>query len=177
MANHEQHPISVGAVMERTLFRNLIGLGLISGLFYFANQSFTSVIDDVVESKYEWVAERFTLSIGHIHKEWVIKGKPKALRLTYYISAEETTAIIVQMNKTGWPLNIAVKDRSLNCLNLWMLFAHEEGHKKSMLDLTSHLEIVTKQLGCEYYYQNKGKKDLIFGYRLSNGKIDTFELD
>lgn len=177
MANHEHNPTSVGAVMERTLFRNLIGLGLLGGLFYFANKSFTDVIDDVVESKYEWVAERFTLSVGHIHKEWIIKGKPRALRLTYYISAEETAIITVQLNRAGWPLNIAAKDRSLNCLNLWMLFAHEEGHRKSMLDLTSHLEIKTKPLGCEYYYQDKGQESLIFGYNLSNGKVGTFKLD
>lgn len=177
MANHEQHSTSVGAAMERTLFRNLIGLSLVGGMFYFANQSFTNVIDGVVESKYEWVAERFKLSVGHIHKEWMIKGKPKALRLTYFISAEEYSVITVQVNKTGWPLNIAAKDRRLNCLSLWMLFAHEEGHRKSMLDLTSHLEVKKKPLGCEFYYKNKDDKKLIFSYNLNNGTVGSFVLD
>ena len=29
----------------------------------------------------------------------------------------------------------------LNCLNLWMLFAHEESHNQSIMDLTRSLEI------------------------------------
>ena len=177
MADHKHNPTLVGAVMERTLFRNLVGFALLAALFYIANRAFTDVIDDVVESKYEWVAERFTLSVGHIHTEWIIKGKPKALSLTYYISAEETARITVQVNRLGWPLNVAKSDRSLNCLNLWMLFAHEEGHRKSMLDLTSHLEVTTKALGCEYFYRKSGKESLIFSYNVSNGKIDTFTLD
>lgn len=177
MANHEQNSTSVGAVMERTLFRNLVGLGLLGGLFYFANQSFTDVIDDVVESKYEWVAERFTLSVGHIHKEWIIKGKPNALRLRYFISVEETADIVVQVNRLGWPLNVSANDRALNCLNLWMLFAHEEGHRKSMLDLTSHLEVKTSTSGCEYYYKNKGLESFIFGYNLYNGKVSSLKID
>ena len=171
------HSVNTDAVMERTLFRNLIGFGLMLGLLYVAVKAFTDVVDDVVESKYDWVAERFSLSIGHIHKEWMFKGKPNALRLTYYLSREETTTIVAQLNKAGWPLNIANKDRELNCLNLWMLFAHEEGHKQSMLDLTSHLEIVKKEKGCEYYHQDRDTTNLIFSYNLNNGKVDTFKLD
>lgn len=176
MTNIKNQSASIGAVAEKSLFRNIIGLGLLVSLFYFANKSFTGVIDDVVESKYEWVAERFKLSIGHIHREWMIKSKPKALSLTYHISAEETAQITVQLNKLGWPLNVSKDDRTLNCLNLWMLFAHEEGHKKSILDLTSHLEIETTDLGCEFYYQNRGLESLIFGYNLYNGEVSTSKL-
>lgn len=177
MANHKQHIVSAGAVMERTLFRTIIGLGLLVGLFYSANKAFNNVIDDVVESKYQWVAERFSLSVGHIHKEWMIKGKPNALRLTYFLSSEETTKIIVQVNRAGWPLNVASKDRQLNCLNLWMLFAHEEGHKKSILDLTSHLEVKNNQQGCEFFYRDKGLDTLIFSYDAISGKVGAFRLD
>lgn len=177
MANQQHHSVSSGVVMERTLFRTLVGLSLIASLFYFANKAFNNVIDDVVESKYDWVAERFTLSIGHIHKEWVFKNKPSVVRLTYFLSATETTDIVVQVNKTGWPLNVASKDRQLNCLNLWMLFAHEEGHRKSILDLTSHLEIETKAAGCEYYYLDKGLSSLIFSYNVVSGKVSAFGLD
>lgn len=177
MADHKHNPTLVGAVMERTLFRNLVGFALLAALFYIANRAFTDVIDDVVESKYEWVAERFTLSVGHIHKEWMFKGKPKALTLRYYISAEETANIVVQVNKLGWPLNISNNDRTLNCLNLWMLFAHEEGHRKSMLDLTSHLKVETTNYGCAYYYENDGIVSLIFDYNLYNGKVSSVQLD
>lgn len=177
MANHKPHPVSTDAVMEKPLFRNLIGVASIVALFYFANKAFTDVIDDVVESKYEWVAERFALSVGHIHKEWLFNGKPNALRLTYHIDREDTVEITVQLNKPGWPLNIDPQDRELNCMNLWMLFAHEEGHRKSMLDLTSHLWVETKSAGCEFYHREDGIKTLIFSYNLLSGKIDTIKLD
>ena len=177
MADHKHNPTLVGAVMERTLFRNLVGFALLAALFYIANRAFTDVIDDVVESKYEWVAERFTLSVGHIHKEWMFKGKPKAIKLTYFLSREESVQILVQVNRAGWPLNVSKEDRSLNCLNLWMLFAHEEGHRESMLDLTSHLEVQTSSIGCEYFYKNKGKESLIFSYNLVNGNVRGSNLD
>lgn len=177
MANHKQHIVSTGAVMERMLIRTLIGLGLIAGMFYAANKAFNNVIDDVIESKYGWVAERFNLSVGHIHKEWMLTGKPRTLRLTYYLSSEETTEIVIQVNRTGWPLNVASKDRQLNCLNLWMLFAHEEGHKKSILDLTSHLEVKTTGQGCEFLYRDKDLDSLIFSYDAINGKVGVFRLD
>jgi len=177
MANHEQHAVTTDAVMERTLFRNLVGFGLIGGLFYFAIQAFNDVIDDVVESKYEWVAERFSLSITHIHKEWMIKGKPKALQLVYHVSQQERAAIIVQVNQRGWPLNISSSDRELNCLSLWMLFAHEEGHRESMLDITSHLEIKSNENGCEFFHRDREIDNFIFSYNLNSGKVDTIGLD
>ena len=177
MAAHKVDSTGSNAAMERVLFRNLVGGGLIGALFYFASSYFSEVIDGVVESKYEWVSERFLLSISHIRTEWMAKGKPKQVTLNYHISVEENAEITVQLNKAGWPLNVGTKDRSLNCLNLWMLFAHESAHTQSMMDLTSYLEIETTASGCEYYHQKGKTNNLIFSYDVNSGKIDTLALD
>lgn len=177
MANHGPHSVKTDAIMERALFRNLIGGGLMVALLYVATQAFSGFIDEVVESKYEWVAERFTLSVGHIRKEWVYKGKPRVLQLDYHASREETMKITVQLNSFGWPVNIDSVEQNLNCMSLWMLFAHEEAHTKSMLDLTSFLSVESKVKGCEFFYEKAGQKEMIFSYNVQNGKVDTVKLD
>lgn len=177
MANHDHRSVKTDAIMDKALFKNLVGGAIAIGLFYIATQAFSQLIDDVVESKYEWVAERFTLSIGHIRKEWVYKGKPSALPFDYHLSLDETVEITVQFNQYGWPVNIDPKSQALNCMSLWMLFAHEEAHRESMLDLTSYLSVEKKPNGCEYHYRKGSQDDLVFSYNIQSGRVDTVELD
>jgi hypothetical protein len=159
--------------MERTIFRTLTGLGLVAVLFYFVINAINSVMNDVVESKYDWVAERFVLSINYIHKEWVLKGAPSSVDLTYYLNKTDTAKITVQLNQAGWPTNVSAAERELNCLNLWMLFAHEESHNQSIMDLTTELEIEQLNNECEFFHLDNGQRKLIFKYSALNGTITS----
>ena len=173
MHNHKQQAVSSDAIMERTFFRNLTGLGLAAVLFYFAINAINSVIDEVVESKYDWVAERFVLSMNYIHKEWVLNGTPGSVDLTYYINKTESARITVQLNEQGWPTNVSDTESELNCLNLWMLFAHEESHNQSIMDLTTELEIEQQNEKCSFFNGKDGQRELIFNYSAVNGAITT----
>ena len=173
MRDHKQHAVTSDAIMEHTLFRNLTGLGLAAILFYFVISAINSVIDEVVDSKYDWVADRFVLSMNFIHKEWVVKGRPDEVGLTYYLNKTDTAEITVQLNEQGWPTNIAADDNELNCLNLWMLFAHEESHDQSIMDLTRSLEIEQLESICKYFHVEKGQRELIFSYNALNGATLT----
>lgn len=176
MADNKFSPVTTETAIEHGLFRYLLGGGLFAALFYFASYAFEQLIDDVVESKYQWVAERFALSVSHIHTEWMVAGKPQQLTLNYHVNAKESAPISVHISNKGWPLSVNTQRPILGCLNLWMLFAHEEAHTESVMDLTSHLEITTKSHGCEYYYAEDGNRALIFSYNLNNGKVDAASL-
>lgn len=172
MSDHSQHSITTDTDSEHPLFRVMIGMALLAGLFYFAVKAFDSIIDDVVDSKYKITANRFASSMNYIHKRWMTTGKPNELTLDYFIEQDLTTDITVQMNKQGWPLNVDEKDRKLNCLNLWMLFAYESNHAKSMMDLTTHLQIEEHATGCHFYNDTDNKNIFMFSYELTTGRIE-----
>lgn len=177
MAGHGHHNVTTNAIMEKGLFRNLIGLGLVAVLFYFALKAYTSLIEEVVDSSTDWIAQRFSRSVSYIHQEWMFNSKPSVLVLPYNVSATEVVKIPIQLNEQGWPLNVDAKDRQLNCLNLWMLFANEQQTESSILDVTDRLQIREKNKGCEYYYTDKGSLNLIFSYNIYSGKVDAIKLD
>ena len=169
--SERQHPISTESALDRPFLRAIIGICIAISLFYFATTAFDDVIDGVVESKYEWVADRFTRSVNHIHKEWMITRRPKTMVLDYYFDEETTQKITVQLNKYGWPLNVSETDKRLNCLNLWMLFAHEVDHAESMMDLTADLDVQTGSNQCTYFHQSSDVRKFLFDYDLRTGKV------
>lgn len=172
MSEH-QHSVTTDTAMERPFMRVMLGVGVVIGLFYFASKAFEDVIDSVVESKYEWVSDRFAKSINHIHKEWMISGRPNSIVLDYYLDETTTTSIRLQLNKQGWPLNVSESDTELNCLNLWMLFAHNNDHAKSIMDLTSNLDVSQTANRCEFYHETEKDKKLLFNYDLNTGRVSN----
>lgn len=171
------HSVTTDTAMDRPFVRIIIGLGIIITLFYFATKAFDDVIDGVVESKYKWVSDRFIRSVNHIHKEWMINHRPKKVVLDYFVDESTSSKITIQLNRYGWPLNVSGSDRELNCLNLWMLFAHEIGHSQSIMDLTSDLKVEQSDIGCNYYHDVDSELKFLFGYELTTGKVTNTKTD
>lgn len=164
-------------ILAKSLFNKLIALSVMIGLVFFAVKAYLDMMDTVTVAKYDWVMKRFSLSVGHIHKQWLFNNKPSRLTLQYYTQQQQTVAITVRLNRFGWPLTSESEDKGLNCHNLWRLFAREERHKNSMLDLTSDLLVKSKATGCEFYHQQGTNSALILSYNVQNGKVGKDRLN
>ena len=56
---------------------------------------------------------------------------------------------------------------------MWMLFAHEETHSQSIMDITSELEIKSDGSSCHYFHLADEGTPLIFSYFSENGNVDS----
>lgn len=160
------------SAMDKPFFRVLTGLGLLGILFYIATINFSGLIDDVVDQKYDMIAERFEISMNHIRKEWYVQGKPKRLKLNYYLDSSDYETIHVNVTKQGWPLNVGGDADTLDCLNLWMYFAHDEKQKKGIMALTQHLQVKEMTGNCHFIHQQKRPNPVMFSYNLKKWSGD-----
>ncbi|MDU0113683.1 hypothetical protein RT723_12025 [Psychrosphaera aquimarina] len=178
MVNQEQGKVTTDSLMDRSFVRVLVAAGIIAVLFYIAVRSFLGIINEVEEFKYDLLAERFSISMDYARREWIIRGKPDSLTLEYYIDQQAINnkinkKLLLQINEFGWPINVASESRELDCLNLWMYFAHEEQDNKTVENLTEQLDVKRINNNCHYLHKEKFPNQLMFSYNSSNGQVVT----
>ena len=155
------------SLTEHWFFRVLIGLMLIAVLFFTASRYLSDVYDDVGEYKASLMADRFVKSVSHMHQQWITTGKPTLMTLDYYETANSSKEIEVQMNKSGWPLNIGTDTGLLNCEQLWIYFAETELIESD----ASTIEIVQQRTSCSYYWQSGGVNKKVLEYDVHVGRM------
>jgi hypothetical protein len=156
----------------------LVGIGVVVCLFYIAVRTFSNLVDDVTEYKYELLAQRFSISMDYVHRQWLTNDKPQTLVLEYFVDKyaidnKVSKQLLLRMNEFGWPINIAQNSQTLDCMNLWMYFAHEEQSSKIVLNLTEQLIIEAKEIkgNCHFLHKEKFPNQLMFSYNSGNGQV------
>ncbi|MFT6528700.1 MAG: hypothetical protein ACJAZB_000332 [Psychrosphaera sp.] len=178
MANQEQGKVTTDSLMDRSFVRILVGVGVIACIFYVSVKSFQDIIGEVTEYKYGMLAERFSLSMDFARREWIIRGKPSSLTLEYFIDQQAIKdnvkkSLLLQINESGWPINVASDERKLDCFNLWMYFAHEEQNHKTIANLTEELGVKAINGNCHFLHKKKFPNQLMFSYNSNNGHVVT----
>lgn len=176
MRSHAQAKLTTESAIGRNLMKFLVGTSVLVCLFYVAMKSFSNIIDEVTEYKYELLAERFSISMEYAHRKWITSDKPQTIVLEYFtdknaINNKVGQKLLLRMNEFGWPINIAKADRELDCKNLWMYFAHEEQSSKMVLNLTEQLAIKEINGNCHFLHKEKFPNQLMFSYNSNNGFV------
>lgn len=160
-------------MMDRPFFRILVGGIFLVAIFYIASIYFSRIVDDVVEHKYEMLADRFSISMGHIHKQWMLGGKKSQIKMNYQVETDEFIDVNFQLNEFGWPINIVQETNELNCLNLWMYFANDSASQKTVLNLTAQLNVEQSVNECRYYHLADKGLVFMFSYSVETGKVTS----
>ena len=177
MRRNGQAKLTTESVITHNFMKFLVGIGVVVCLFYVAVRTFSNLINDVTEYKYELLAQRFSISMDYVHRQWLTNDKPQKLVLEYFtdksaIDNKQGEKLLLHMNEYGWPINIAQDSQTLDCMNLWMYFAHEEQSHKMVLNLTEQL-IEAKEVNgnCHFLHKEKFPNQLMFSYNSGNGQV------
>ena len=174
---HVQVKLTKESTLLRKLLKFLLGVGIVICLFYSAVKSFSGLVDEAKEYKYESLAERFSISMNYAHRQWIVSDKPSTLVLEYFtnkeaIDNEVGEKLLLHMNKSGWPVNIAKNTATLDCINLWMYFAHGRQSNKEVVSLKEQSVGVKEMNGhCHFLHKEKYPNQLMFSYNSSNGQV------
>ncbi len=166
--------------MTRSFVHLLIGGAVLVAVLFFAVRSYLTVIEDVTAFKHEQIGQRFSMSMDYAHRQWLIQGKPNKLFLQYFadeqaLNKQVGKKLVLQMSQSGWPINIDSEDKTLDCLALWMYFAHQQESQVPTLDLTTQLAVKQGSGYCHFLYKNKVPNQLMFSYNSNNGQVvDSF---
>lgn len=177
MKLYAQVKIKKESVLVRKLLKFLVGIGVIVCLYYAGIRSFSGLIDNAKEYKYESIAERFSISMNYVHRQWIISDKPDRLVLEYFTNKEAIDnkvgeKLLLHINEFGWPVNIAKNEPALDCKNLWLYFAHGRQSNKEVISLKEQLVDVKEMNGhCHFLHKEKYPNQLMFSYNSSNGQV------
>jgi hypothetical protein len=125
----------------------------------------------VDESRYELIANRFDRSMNYVHQHWMFNGKPKRMILPYLVESNIEYPLQVVVSRQGWPINVADDADELNCLALWMYFAHDVNQASGILNLTENLQVQTESESCIYLDGKDEQMVVMFRYEPIIGKV------
>lgn len=156
--------------MEHALVRLLLGLILLGVLFNAAINYVSRFYQEAVEVKEQRLAERFLISVRHVHREWLLTGKNQKVKLEYIVDDNVTKWIQVRVNRKGWPIAVDRDEHRLDCASLWRYFA-KLGPQTQVEMAESELTIEQMFDECRYLKVVEGQPELIFSYQPLSGKV------
>lgn len=171
MKHHHPHPVEVDPASSHSVFKVIVGICIIVVLFYYALKGFSQIMTGVDKQRYELMANRFDRSMSYVHQHWMMAGKPKNITLPYIVEKNVEYPLKVAVNLQGWPINVGEDQNTLNCLALWMYFAHDVDQPQGGFNLTDGLNVSSENNECYYFDTSEDKKTLMFRYQPLIGSV------
>ena len=155
---------------ERPLMRYLLSALVLSVVFFVIVKFMDKLYDDAARFQFELKAERLKASVNFVHQSWISKGRPSRMRLKFQLGPNESERLLVFVNASGWPINVADEDRRIDCQNIWRYLA-EDLSKDSRKNQGSKARSQAYDNGCQFYRVGAdGQRHRVF-YDLKLGKI------
>lgn len=154
-----------------------------------ANHYFSTVFDVTEEAEAEAAVRNFTSSVVNIHKEWILQGKPRRVRIkSLNDQGNPGKEWIILMNRQGWPINVLDGNDVPDCAALWFALqkANRLPFKATLVKMEANpdgslrpaafnpdLEEAAKSgiWVCQNIVANK----LQYRYRLDTGKVEIVD--
>lgn len=169
---------------QSVLLRFCIAIVSVLIIIASAARYFSLVVDSAENTEAQAAVASFTSSIIRVHRNWLMQGKARQVRITGLDEQGKPAGEwVFVVNRQGWPINIVERDEKPDCRALW--FALQKNQRldftgqaiRMMADdygrLTDIKEVsfaTRKQI--TWVCQNLVAQQLLFRYRLDTGKVE-----
>lgn len=157
------------SMTERPLVRFLFSALILCAVFYTALNYMDELYSEAEVFKYDLLAEEFETSINMVRMGWNERGRPNRFSMRFQFEDLESQRLAVDVNKNGWPINVAEAQKEINCLNLWQYFA--EHLTTSASEFTPLVEIERNENLCLYRREQGGEVIWTMKYDTQSGRV------
>lgn len=158
-----------GSITERPLIRFLITGLILAVVFYMALRYMDKLYSDAEVFKYDLLAEEFESSINLVRMGWNERGRPSRFRMQFQFDDLQIQRLVVRVNKSGWPINVASDNTDIDCLKLWQYFAEHLTVPEG--DFVPLVDIDKQQNMCTYRKTKADKTIWTMNYNTQNGRV------
>lgn len=147
---------------------------------------FSQIYDTTELAEAQAAIGNFTSSVINIHKDWILQGRPRKVRITALDDqGNPGKDWIILMNKSGWPINVLDGTDVPDCAALWfalqkadrlafdtVLVKMERKLDGSLAPMAYNPDVDEAKLLGVWVCQNIVAGKLHFQYRLDTGKVE-----